>query len=803
MQPLLAPAPATGVFTCAHCGDACEKDQIVSENQHFCCNGCASVYQILHDNKLLGFYGIDDDAGRSQKRHQQQDYAWLDIPKLADRLIRYRDESRCHIDVELPAIHCASCLWLLERLPELLPGARSCTIDFSRKKALIVYDPRQTTLRAVAEMLHRLGYPPHLRDEEKVPQKRADRSLLYRIGVAGFCFGNIMLLSFPEYFGWGADAGAGRVGGAVNYLMLLLSLPVVFFAGSGFFTAAYYALKARKVTIDLPIVIGMAALFLRSSYEILAGTGAGYLDSLAGLVFFLLIGRWFQSYTFARLNFERDYHDYFPIAAQRILPDGSTEPIASEDLRPGDGILVRPGQLIPADGRLLTSAPAGIDYAFVTGEAEPQTAPAGKEVFAGGRAITSPLRVEITKTTNQSYLLQLWLNEGRQQDETTVAPPERLTRVFTLLILVLAVVTFGYWYPTDVAIAYRAATAVLIIACPCALALAAPFAYGTLQRLFARMGFYFRGAAAIRNLAATDTFVFDKTGTLTGGASHEPLTFFAWDEHDLAVFRAMAEQSTHPRSLGLALALGELDLSPISIGLVEETPGGGLQLYHRNREFLLGSAEFCGIDAPPGKTYCVVDGTPTLALHPAITQLRPGASDMLATLSGQGTSFLLSGDHPPRSNFWEAHLRPDRIHFRQSPFAKRDFITQLKKNGQQVLMIGDGINDAGALSAAHVGLAVNEDEASFNPACDGVIKSNCLPALPGILRAAKHLKLVLALTYALAFAYNIVGLSYAVTGTLSPVVAAILMPLSSISVVLVAIAGAWLVYKNDKYHFSS
>jgi len=295
-------------------------------------------------------------------------------------------------------------------------------------------------------MLSRIGYPP---------------ALIYRIGVAGFCFGNIMLLSFPEYFGlsemlMGAAAGARWVGGAMNYLLLLLSLPVVLFAGRGFFTAAWYALRARQVTIDLPIALGMLALSGRSLYEILSGVGAGYLDSLAGLVFFLLIGRWFQTYSYARLNFDRDYRDYFPVAAYRENTEGIPEPIASEELEVGDVLLVRPGQLIPADGRLLNASACGIDYSFVTGEAEPSPAHEGQEVFAGGRATSSALRVAVTKPTDQSYLLQLWLREGDDKKQAEVAPPEALIRAFTGGILLLAAGTLAYWYSTDTALAYRA-----------------------------------------------------------------------------------------------------------------------------------------------------------------------------------------------------------------------------------------------------------------------------------------------------------------------------------------------------------
>lgn len=784
----------------------------MQDEKPFCCSGCATVYAILKDNNLLDFYQIDDRAGAKQQAVDQADYSWLDVPKLADRFIRYRDETRCHAELELPDIHCSSCLWLLERLPRLLPGARSCTVDFARKLATVVYDPQAVDLRGVAELLDRIGYPPHFRAQGEVPVEKNNRALIYRIGVAGFCFGNIMLMSFPEYFGLsellvgaaagdssGSDVDAGWVKIAMNGLLLLLSLPVMFYAGRVFFTSALYALRARRVTIDLPIALGMLALFGRSFYEILSGVGSGYLDSLAGLVFFLLIGRWFQTYSFARLNFDRDYRDYFPVAAYREGPDGTPTPIASEDVGTGDVLLIRPGQLIPADGTLLSTTAHGIDYSFVTGEAEPAAVREGQEVFAGGRATSSALRVLVTKPTDQSYLLQLWLRKGGDQKAAEVAPPEWLIRAFTATILLLAAGTLAYWYQIDTARAYRAATAVLIIACPCALALAAPFAYGTLQRLMARNGFYFRGPAVVERLGNTDTFVFDKTGTLTEEGSTDRLTFVPPRSPFFeAVFLAMARQSSHPRSQTIAAALitGSTRALSVRIGEAEEIVGGGLRLNHQGREFVIGNPEFCGFQNYSAGTFAAVDGLLQFSLKPQRTVIRAGGDEMLREIGDQGDTWLLSGDHPPSENIWEEYFPGDRARFRQSPFDKRRHVTQLQEGGATILMVGDGLNDAGALAAAAVGLAVNEDEARFNPACDGIVKADQLAKLPAILRAARRMKWVLTLTYLLAFAYNIIGLSYAMSGALSPVIAAILMPLSSVTIVVVASLGASVVWRK-------
>lgn len=781
---------------CAHCGDICPDERLKTGEHHFCCTGCQTVYDILKTNNLGDFYHLDDQAGKSQRRVSEQDFSWLEVEKLAEQMVRYRDETQQYVEVELPAIHCASCVWLLERLPQLLAGVNSCQVDVTRKQATIHFDPRITSLRAVAEMLVRIGYPPHFQRYSPTDRKRSDRQLIYRIGVAGFAFGNVMLLSFPEYFGMGAAAGAGFLEGAMGYLLLVLSLPVMFYAGTVFFSSAWYGLKARRATIDLPIAIGMIALFGRSVYEILSGSGPGYLDSLAGLVFFLLIGRWFQSYTFSRLDFDRDYRDYFPVAAHRVNELGATEPVASEDLRPGDRIIVRPGHLIPADGRLAAATQAGIDYSFVTGEAEPRAVKTGEDVFAGGRATNAPLNIEVTRETSHSYLLQLWQRNEAEGKSSGVQPPEMLVRYFTVFVILLAAGTFAWWYPADSDLAYRAAAAVLIIACPCALALSAPFAYGSLQRLLGRRGYYLRGPGVIRELGKADAFVFDKTGTLIGNEGSEDVKALT-DEHAATgyapVFLSMAEQSDHPRSRAFARALRARGSQPVTLHDLTETVSQGLEATHHGQHFRLGQATFCGLSNVEAGTYATVGDLPVFVLEPAAPRLRLGGEALLNALKNKGTVSLISGDGKPAHNFWDSRLPAGQAHFSMSPFAKQDYVANLREQGRQVLMVGDGLNDAGALKTANVGLAVSDDEARFSPACDGILTGDELYLLPRVLRASAQLQWVLAITYGIAFLYNLVGLSYAVSGTLSPVVAAILMPLSSVSVVVVATLGAWLV----------
>ena len=783
---------------CAHCGDPC-REAPREDEPNFCCAGCRTVYTLLRENGLQDFYRLDPRAGQRQGGGKLKDYDWLGTDELAATLARYRDEERWRVELELPAIHCIACVWLLERLPGLLPGVLRSTVDFTRRVATIDFDPRRTDLRAVAELLDRLGYPPVLR-RARGERPAADRSLLYRIGVAGFCFGNIMLLSFPEYLGLGEDAGETIIGKVIGPGMLLLSLPVLCYAGAGFFRDARAGLRMRRITLDVPIAVGMLALFGRSVYEILSGAGPGYLDSFTGLVFFLLVGRWFQAYTFGRLSFDRDYHDYFPVGAYRLDADGLPQPVAATSLRAGDTIVVRPGQVIPADGNLAVGTRAGIDYSFVTGESKLRPTRGGDAVYAGGRAVDSALTVVVTKPTEESYLMGLW-RDGHEKRREETGPPQRLVAAFTVGVLLIALASLAYWYPRDPATAYRAAVAVLIIACPCALALTAPFAYGSLQRLLGRTGYYLRSGATIDALAATDTFVFDKTGTLIEAETDGRL-YWPDGEADgqAGIFLAMCRASTHPRSRAIATALTAEGVPPERIPPPEEVAGKGLRLTWHGTEYRVGSAAFCGRpDARPG-TYGTANGRTVFRLDPPRPRLRPGVRSLLRELQARGEVYLLSGDARPADDFWEAFLPAERLHFAMSPFGKEAFVRELRERGGRVLMVGDGLNDTGALRAADAGLAVSEEDGAFSPASDAIVAADRLGRLPAVLTACRRLRGVTRAAYLLALAYNLVGLSYAVSGALSPVVAAILMPLSSVSVVAVACGGSYLLYRHDLDH---
>ncbi len=812
---------------CAHCGDPCEPRPVRRDGAVFCCSGCATAYALIHELGLEDYYALNEAPGAPVK--QDNDWSWMDEPALQDRLVRFRQAGRAVVVFRLPSIHCSSCVWLLERMPQYVDGVIEARVHYGRRELELHFDPDAVRLSAVATQLQRLGYAPSVNradldgDPDAERRSRVRDPLLMRLGVAGFCAGNIMLLSFPDYFHW--DAGsAGAMYGLVNALKVALALPVLFYSGSVYWRAAWLSLRARVPSVDIPIALGMLALAARSFWDIFSASGEGYLDSLAGLVFLLLVGRWFQDRVHGFLSFRRDYRSFFPASVLKETAAGRT-PVLPDDLEPGDTVLIRPGEVVPADGDLLE--PARVDYHFLTGESEPLELAAGQRLYGGGRILERPARLRVAKRLATSYLASLWergaLRErtgGEARSAGEDARPrlaqvtDRLSRWFTPLVILLAFGAAAAWWGAGPAVALEILTAVLIVACPCGLALAAPFALGHALRRLDRAGLHLRDTAAIERLAALDTLVFDKTGTLTapgggapewrpeGAAEWRPAEDALPDPELRAAVAAVAAGSAHPVARRMAALWGG-DALPLARGLREEA-GRGVEgrvpSPEGERAVRIGSEGFCGLGpSAEGGTAITIDGRPLgrFRLRPA---LRPGAAETLRALGaetrGAGPRYaleLLSGDQPTeRARL--APLFPDAasLRFGVSPHDKLARVEALRAEGRTVGMLGDGLNDAGALAAADAGLAVADDLSGYFPASDGVLEAGALGELPALLRYARAMRAAVWTAIGVSFAYNLVGLSFAVSGRLTPLVAAILMPISSLTVAFLGLAlAAW------------
>src|SRR6218665_237980 len=370
MPTLLKPQEHQQV-TCYHCGEDCEDSHIHTEEKIFCCQGCKMVYELIHQNGLCDYYAIGSKPGISQKiRPHEGKFTFLNNGEIASKLIHFREGSQSHVTFYLPQMHCSSCIWLLEHLQKLDPGIISSKVNFLKREVNMVFHEEKTNLRTLAELLSGIGYEPHISLQDMSGKvKKYDRSRIYKIGIAGFCFGNIMMMSFPEYFASG-DMGEATLKKAFSFINLGLSLPVFFYCASDFFISPYKSLRQKMLNIDAPIALAILITFARSLYEIITQSGAGYLDSMSGIVFFMLLGRFFQNKTYDSLSFDRDYRSYFPIGVTRLGSEGKEEQVPVSGIRKGDRLRIHSHEIIPADG-ILFMGKGNIDYSFVTGESLP------------------------------------------------------------------------------------------------------------------------------------------------------------------------------------------------------------------------------------------------------------------------------------------------------------------------------------------------------------------------------------------------------------------------------------------------
>jgi Cu+-exporting ATPase len=803
--------PPVQALSCYHCHEACPDERLHLGDKYFCCDGCKLVYEILNEHGLCDFYKLEENAGISLKNPKNSKaYAYLDDTEVQEKLLEFSSESKSQVTFYLPQMHCVSCIWLLENLYKLDGGVSHSRVNFLKKTLTVIFDPTQTSLRKIAGMLSSIGYPPeiNLGDVDKEAAPKISRKLASQLAVAGFAFGNIMLFSFPEYVGM--DQNTYRwYANIFGYASIVLALPVLFFSAKDYFISAWQGLRTRQLVIDIPLCLALASLFGRSVWEIITHTGAGYLDSFAGLTFLLLIGRWFQQHTWHQLSFERDYKSYFPVAATVKIGE-EERPISIHRLVPGDIILVRSQEIIPADGILLKGS-ARVDYSFVTGEANPVLVNSGERIFAGGKQIGESIEISLVRRVSQSSLTRLWNDNAFKTDQkgTTTKLADQAGRIFSWIILSVgggAVLYWGVWQH-DMATALNAFTAVMIVACPCTVALSIPFTLGNILRILGRHRFYLKNITVVEAFSAVNAVVFDKTGTITNIAQQE----FQFrgkqpDYSEKVAIRSLTRHSAHPLSRQIYESMPQIPVEKPEH--FEEIAGQGISGTVNGLSLKIGSAAFvyeAGNDqtAPNpllGKSgvFVSINGE-NLGYYEVNSRYRDGLAEVLsyfrapsavgrpssAVSRQQSSVWLLTGDQDQDATrlapfFPEA----DSMLFNRNPQDKLDFIKKLQQRSQNVLMIGDGLNDAGALRQSDLGIVIAENTNNFTPACDAILHAEEFGNLPKFVQLARSGVKIVHWSYAIAFTYNIIGLSYAVTGQLSPLFAAILMPISSISIVL-------------------
>lgn len=783
----------TTTTQCYHCGDTCTSTQLFVGDKYFCCQGCKLVYELLNENDLCTYYNLNQHPGSQQLQQKRKNkFAYLDKEEVASQLVSFDDGHQCHTTFSVPQIHCSSCLWLLERLETIQQGVLSARVNFATKEVFVIFNKQETNLREVVETMAAIGYEPYLsmRTAGNVPQKNYSR--LTQIAIAGFCFANIMMLSLPEYFsafGYLQE----KTGTAFRYIGFVLALPVFFYCSQEFFANAYSSIKTKYLNIDASVALAILLTFFRSLYNLFILDGSTYFDSMSGIVFFMLIGRWAQDRTQQSLVFDRDYKSFFPLSVN-VKRNNIVEPVLIGAVKEKDIIEVYDQEIIPAHA-VLSKGKAVIDYSFVTGESLPKHIEPGSLIYAGGKQLGERIELMVIKKSDQGYLTNLWNKEGKQQSNNNQFL-HRASNYFTIVVFILTISSALYWFakgqPNTM---WNALTTTLIVACPCALLLASTFTNGNVMRILSRSGLFLKNADVINDMAKITHIVFDKTGTITLN-KHFKISYKgkALIENETKLIASLLKHSTHPLSKSIFEHLKTTSL--ISVESFANKPGKGIEGWVDDKHIKIGSKEFVQSeiisisDAIVSQVYIWIDGI-VYGVFELQNIYRPGLKNMLQQIRSHFKLSILSGDNAAELKRLSQMTGSDtEIRFNQSPENKYDYINQLQRNGASVLMAGDGLNDAGALRKSNVGIAIMEGSNSFTPAADGIISAPAFIQLNTMLSFAKNTRRIISISFIASILYNFIGLFFALQGLLAPVIAAILMPASTITIILITFAAS-------------
>ena len=706
----------------------------------------------------------------------------------AEAIAARRAEAASRLVLSLPSAEGAETISAVERALEAAPGVRSARVNLTMKRVSVDAEPGVTADDLIAR-LAAVGHQAFELDPGLLSATETDRrgrDLLMRLGVAGFSMMNIMLLSVAV---WSGAEDATR--DLFHWISAMIALPTLVFSGQPFFVSAWQSLMARRLGMDVPISLALILASSISLFETIKGGHHAYFDAAVSLCFFLLAGRYLDYRSRAAARSAAEELAALEVPRALRLVDGAETMVAIADLVPGDLVRVKPGARMPVDG-VIVDGGSELDRSLLTGETLPVQAVPGIAVSAGEVNLTGPLTVRVTAAGKDSSLHRMAdlvaVAESAKNRYTSLA--DRMARRYSPSVHILALSSFlGWlWYSGgDVRLAVNVAAAVLIITCPCALALAVPSVVTAASGKLFRMGLLVKDGTALERLAEVDTVVFDKTGTLTLGAPR-PTNLDECPAAALSLAAALAEASGHPLSVALAGALRDRGIVAASVDDLREVPGYGVEGRWQGNRVRLGRAEWLGAKAPEATATLLDSGDGALHVFTFSDSLRPGARVAVDKLRGQGKRvILLSGDNEAAVRALADDLGIADWRAGALPAEKARAVAALAAEGRKVLMVGDGLNDTAALAAAHVSVSPASALDAARVASDIVLLGQDLAPVADAARISVAARRRIKQNFALSLAYNVVAVPVALVGLATPLIAALAMSTSSLTVTLNAL----------------
>ncbi len=804
--------PPLHSVACTHCGLSVPLGLVVDGAAHqFCCAGCRSAFDLIRAHGLDDYYSIFERVQSERRRASGHGstYDELDDESFAERYVRTDgNTSRCEMVLE--GLHCAACVWLVERLPLVVDGVSEARVNLTRRTVQLEWLTDRVRLSQIGRALDGLGYAPHpWGDRARAEaQQQENRSHLIRIAVAGACAGNAMLIAVALYAGMFASMEAGH-----SYVLRLASAGLgwisLLWPGRVFFRSAWAAIRTRTPHMDLPVALGLAVGGTTGTINAVTGRGEVYFDSLSVLVFLLLVGRWLQ-YRQQRMAADSValLAKLTPQTARRV-EHGEVRRVSLAALRPDDIVEVLPGELVPADGHVVEGRSA-VDQSLLTGESVPVGVNEGDNLTAGATNCEGPLKIRVAATGGESRLgrLMQMVEQATVGRSPLVQWADRIAGYFVVTVVLLAAVTVVLWSGSGISVAIGHAVALMIVACPCALGLATPLALAVAHGQAARREILIKGGDVLERLAQTGHIWFDKTGVLTVGQ----MTLQRWDGDQRAKrwVAALERRANHPIGCaladGLSAELGAAAINAVDVVSVKQIAGSGVTGKVAGREISVGSPRWIAgqgivsserfrlpLDDILGSGWTpivvAIDGG-IVAVAGVGDRVRDEAVEVVADLKQRGWQVgLLSGDHPQTAaRVAEAVGIPsEQTHAALAPEQKLDVIRGTVADGC-TMMVGDGVNDAPALAAASVGVAVQGGAEVSLQVAPVYLGQAGLRGVVELIDGARHALGVVRMNLGISLGYNVVAVALAMAGWINPLVAAVLMPLSSLTVLGVSLA---------------